>query len=116
MAAEVLELGKDGKTLSHKVIAFGGKAADSGDIVDTVEMIDFAKPQPWKWGAPEAALSAGVRDEGHPPSRRNGPHRRRERTGGYPRAALQLALPALQPGRWQHEETARQDNRPEEQP
>src|SRR5947207_15131365 len=49
MAAEVLELGKDGKTLSHKVIAFGGKAADSGDIVDTVEMIDFAKPQPWKW-------------------------------------------------------------------
>jgi hypothetical protein len=49
MAAEVLELGMDGKTLSHKVIAFGGKAALSSDIVDMVEMIDFAKPQPWKW-------------------------------------------------------------------
>jgi hypothetical protein len=49
MAAEVLELGIDGTTLSHKVIAFGGKAADSDKIVDTVEMIDFAKPQPWKW-------------------------------------------------------------------
>jgi Domain of unknown function (DUF1929) len=49
MAAEVLELGIDGTTLSHKVIAFGGKAADSGGFTDTVEMIDFAKPQPWKW-------------------------------------------------------------------
>ena len=50
MAAEVLELGIDGTTLSrHKVIAFGGRAADSEKIVDTVEMIDFAKPQPWKW-------------------------------------------------------------------
>jgi hypothetical protein len=49
MAAEVLELGIDGRTLSHKVIAFGGKSATSEAIVDTVEMIDFAKPQPWKW-------------------------------------------------------------------
>ncbi len=49
MAAEILELGIDGTTLSHKVIAFGGKAADSAAIVDTVEMMDFAKPQPWKW-------------------------------------------------------------------
>lgn len=49
MAAEILELGVDGTTLSHKVIAFGGKAADSDGIVDTVEMIDFAKLQPWKW-------------------------------------------------------------------
>jgi hypothetical protein len=49
MAAEILELGVNGKTLSHKVIAFGGKAADSENIVDTVEMIDLARPQPWKW-------------------------------------------------------------------
>jgi hypothetical protein len=49
MIAEILELGVNGKTLSHKVIAFGGKAADSEAVVDTVEMIDFAKPQPWKW-------------------------------------------------------------------
>jgi hypothetical protein len=49
MAAEVLELGKDGRTISHKVMAFGGLAADSGAITNTVEMIDFAKPQPWKW-------------------------------------------------------------------
>jgi hypothetical protein len=49
MAAEVLTLGTHGRTLSHKVIAFGGKSATSEDVVDTVEMIDFAKPRPWRW-------------------------------------------------------------------
>lgn len=49
MAAEVLTLGSRGTTLSHKVIAFGGKSATSEDIVDTVEMIDFARPRPWRW-------------------------------------------------------------------
>ena len=50
MAAEILEIGQDGKTVSHKAMVFGGLAADSRDVVtDIVEMIDFAKPQPWKW-------------------------------------------------------------------
>jgi hypothetical protein len=50
MAAEVLTLDRSGRTLSHKVVAFGGKSATSEDVVDTVEMIDFAKPRSqWRW-------------------------------------------------------------------
>jgi hypothetical protein len=50
MAAEVLTLGSRGQTLSHKVMAFGGKSATSEDVTDTVEMIDFAKPRSqWRW-------------------------------------------------------------------
>lgn len=51
MTAELVELGTQGETLSHKVIAFGGKsAAVSGADTKIVEMIDFAKPQAeWKW-------------------------------------------------------------------
>jgi hypothetical protein len=50
MAAEILEIGHDGKTVSHKAMIFGGRSPESQDVPTAiVEMIDFAKPQPWKW-------------------------------------------------------------------
>ena len=68
-------------------------------------------------GASAAALSAGEGDQGHSPSRWNGPHRRRSlRRRGDPRGARQPALPALQPGHGQHDEAGRQDDGAEEQP
>ena len=51
--AELLALGVDGKLLSHKVAAFGGQRPDPVTgrtvVTATVEMIDFADPNPmWR--------------------------------------------------------------------
>ena len=52
--AELLEIDKKGKLLSHKIISFGGQIPDPANpdaviATDQVKMIDFAEPNPhWK--------------------------------------------------------------------